>query len=223
MRRLKRCLAAAFCLLLMLGALSLSAFADDANVKYVGNAKKFFFSPGSEFSLTDLFPNFKDVMPGDSLTQKITVTNDISNNVKIKVYMRSYGATDESYVEFLDQLRLTVTKAEETVLFDAAADKTDGLTEWTYLGTLYSGGTVDLNVTLEVPTTLDNMFKKLYGEIEWEFAVEELPVSPDDPKPPKTGDDFMLWLWILLLVLSAAGIYVSSRYLGGGKKKRVKH
>ena len=222
MRKAEKLLAFALSLVLMLGALAITAFADDANVKYVGSAQKFFFSPGSEYSLTDLFPNFKDVMPGDSLTQKITVTNDISNNVKIKVYMRSYGATDEKYIEFLNQMRLTVTKAEETVMFDAPSDKTDGLTDWTYLGTLYSGGTVDLNVTLDVPVTMDNMFQKLYGEIEWEFAVEELPVSPDDPKPPKTGDDFMLWLWILLLVVSAAGVYISSRHLGG-RKRRVKH
>ena len=103
-------------------------------------------------------------------------------------------------------------------MFDAA-DLTDGLTEWVCLGTLYSGGKVDLNVSLEVPVEMDDRFQKNYGEIIWEFAVEELPISPDDPKPPKTGDDSMLWLWILLLILSAAGVVLSSR--GFRKKKRV--
>ena len=60
-------------LLLML-AVSATVFAADANVSYSGDAGEFVFAPGSEYSLTDLFPNFKDVMPGDSISQKITVS-----------------------------------------------------------------------------------------------------------------------------------------------------
>ena len=207
------------CVVLTVNILPVSAIAAEANVTYSGNAGKFIFSPGSEDSLTDLFPNFKDVMPGDTITQKITVNNDADNKVKVRIYLRSLGAADEKSAEFLQQMHLTVQKAEDTPMFDAAADLTDGLTEWVCLGTLYSGGKVDLNVSLEVPVEMDDRFQKNYGEIIWEFAVEELPISPDDPKPPKTGDDSMLWLWILLLILSAAGVVLSSR--GFRKKKRV--
>ena len=220
MKRIKKWLALAFCLLLSVQFLPVSALADDANVTYDGNAGKFIFAPGSVYSLTDLFPNFKDVMPGDTLTQKITVNNEADNNVKVKIYLRSLGAADEVFVEFLEQLHLTVEKAEDTPMFDAAADQTAGLTEWTCLGTLYSGGKVDLNVTLEVPVTLDDRFQRDYGAIVWQFAVEELPVSPDDPKPPKTGDEFMMWLWVLLLILSAAGIFLLWRKISRRKKKK---
>lgn len=223
MRNMKKAVALVLCVILTVSVLSISALAANANVTYSGNAGKFIFAPGSEYSLTDLFPNFKDVMPGDTLTQKITVNNDADNNVKVRIYLRSLGAADESYVEFLNQLHLTVQKAEDTPMFDAAADKTDGLTEWTYLGTLYSGGKVDLNASLEVPVTMDDRFQKDYGEIIWEFAVEELPVSPDDPEPPKTGDDSVMWLWVLLLILSATGIILSSRGINHKKKKRVEH
>ena len=221
MKNMKKAVALVLCVILTVSILSISALAANANVTYSGNAGKFIFAPGSKHSLTDLFPNFMDVMPGDTLTQKITVNNDADNNVKVRIYLRSLGAADESYVAFLNQLHLTVQKAEDTPMFDAAADKTDGLTEWTYLGTLYSGGKVDLNATLEVPVTMDDRFQKDYGEIIWEFAVEELPVSPDDPKPPKTGDDSMMWLWMLLLIFSAVGIVLSSRGIYHKKKKRV--
>ena len=211
MKSLKKYLAAALILLLSVCALQLPALAAGSNVTYSGNAGKFIFAPGSEYSLTDLFQNFKDVMPGDMLTQTIAVNNDANNKVKVRIYMRSLGATDESYVDFLNQLRLTVRKTEDTPMFDAAADQTDGLTEWTYIGTLYSGGKTELNVTLDVPTSMDNRFQDRYGEIEWQFMVEELPVSPDDPKPPKTGDDARPWLWIILIAVSTTVIVITGK------------
>ena len=207
-------------LLLTLSFLTVPAFAADANVTYTGNAGSFIFSPGSAYSLTDLFTNFKDVMPGETRTEIITVRNDADNRVKVKIYMRSLGATDERYVDFLNQLRLGVRQKEENPMFDAAADELDGLADWVCLGTLYSGGETDLEVALQVPTSLDNLFQKQYGEIEWQFMVEELPVSPDDPKPPKTGDNAVLWPWVLALTGTGAGIMLMIRERKGRTEKR---
>lgn len=183
---------------LLLGCSVLPVFAADGKVTYAGKAGQFVFAPGSEHSLTDLFPNFKSVMPGDTLTQKITVRNDASKEVKVKIYMRSLGAHADS-VEFLSQLGLTVQKSadnEMAYMFDAAAHETAQLTDWVCLGTLYSGGEVNLDVTLSVPVELDNMFQDKIGYLDWEFMIEEYPVEPDDPKPPLTGDDSNPMVWV---------------------------
>ena len=185
---------------------AVTAFAADGKVTYSGNAGKFVFEPGSEHSLTDLFPNFKGVMPGDTLTQKITVKNDADNKVKVKIYMRSQGAHEDS-VEFLSRLGLKVAKSEENsmaYMFDAAANETAQLTEWVCLGTLYSGGEVNLDVTLDVPVELPNEFQNNIGYLDWEFMIEEFPIEPGDPEPPKTGDSSTTEWWIALMISALA-------------------
>lgn len=204
---MRKTIVLAVVLILALSA-ALPVYAAEGKVTYDGTAQQFIFEPGSEHSLTDLFPNFKGVMPGDSLTQKITVKNDASKEVKVKIYMRSLGAHEDS-VEFLSQLGLKVQASEENrmaYMFDAAANETAQLTDWVLLGTLYSGGEVDLDVTLEVPAELSNAFQDAIGYLDWEFMVEELPIETDDPKPP-TGDDSNLG-WYILLAAAALSVIV---------------
>ena len=155
-------------------------------------------------------------MPGDTLTQGITIRNTVSKNVKIKLYMRSLGAQEGSE-EFLSQLHLTVNQKGASQLFDAPASQTAQLTDWVYLGTVYSGGTIDLDVTLEVPVTLDNRFQDAIGYLDWQFRVEELPVEDGDPSPD-TGDNTALWLYAGLAGGSAVGLAVL--FLVGKRRKQ---
>lgn len=180
--------------LLLSVSMVLPAFAAQGTVRYEGNARSFVFAPGSDQSVTDLFPDFKDVMPGDMLTQQITVKNEASRNVNVRLYMRSLGAQAGSE-DFLSQLRLQVKKSDDNAaphMFDAAADQTAQLTDWVYLGTLYSGGEVNLDVTLTVPEDLSSDYQNKIGYLNWEFKAEEFPIYPGDPTPtpaPPSGGD----------------------------------
>lgn len=174
--------------IILIFAFVMPVSAAEGNVTYSGNAGEFIFQPGSDYSLTDLFTNFKDVMPGDTLTQTITIKNNATRNVRIS--MRSLGAHEES-VEFLKQLNLYVEKPENTPLFEAPADETAQLTEWTQLGIFAPGAEMDLEVGLQVPVTLDNTYKSLIGYLDWEFVVEETEDGP------KTGDDSSALPWVI--------------------------
>jgi LPXTG-motif cell wall-anchored protein len=195
----KKILAFIMVMLLCIGVAP-SAFA--SSVTYEGQAEKFVFAPGSSYSPTDLFENFKDVMPGDELTQQIQVKNAAENNVKVKIYMRALGAQKDS-AELLSLMNLTVKQDGKSVLFDAPADQKGTLEDWVCLGTFYSGADVTLDVTLSVSPEMGNDFQETAGYLDWQFKVEEFPIEASDPK---TGDDFNVWLYIGIGAVALCGI-----------------
>ena len=202
MKKTLRFLSLVLCMAMLL-SMGLSAYAD-GNVTYDGRSRSFIFGPGSIFSPTDLFPGFKNVMPGDTLTERIVINNRTFYGVKINLYMRSLGAQQNTN-DFLSQLDLNVDLVNKTNMFKAPADQTAQLTDWTFLGTIYSGGKVELDVTLKVPHDLDNKYQHDIGYIDWQFMVEELPVSPDDPR---TGDDSNVLLYAAFAGASLAVAFV---------------
>ena len=201
---MKKFMRTALILVLVAACLATTALAADSSVTYSGNSGNFIFAPGSDYSPTDLFDEFKGVMPGDTLTEQIVVKNNANNKVDVKIYMRALGATGgtENYEEFLNQMKLTVTQSGNVKLFEAPADETAQLTNWKALGTFKSGASVTLDVMLEVPIEMGNEFQDAVGELQWEFRVEEYPVK----EGPQTGDETPLALYGAAAVLCAVGI-----------------
>lgn len=189
-----------------------TAFA--STVTYQGQSEKFVFSPGSNYSPTDLFENFKSVMPGDQLTQQIEVKNAANNRVNVKLYIRALGAHEAS-VEFLKQMNLTVRQDGSSVLFDAPADQKSTLEDWVCLGTFQSGADVTLDVTLSVPLEMGNEFQEAVGYLDWQFKVEEFPIESSSPS---TGDRYNVWLYagIGLVALCAIAVLI----ITGRKKEK---
>ena len=194
-------------------------------VTYVDNSHEFIFEPGSELSPTDLFEELKNVMPGDSITQKIIIKNSASNNESIKVYMRSLGAQEETN-KFLSQMKLTVVQEGNSTLFEAPADETAQLTDWVYLGTYDYGAEGILNVTLEVPITMGNDLRKQIGYVDWEFKVEEIPFEEEEPEEPpvipsipSTGDESHLGRYIVLIMICGVVLWIWNSKLFKQKKE----
>ena len=183
-----------FCLVfvILITATCITAISADSDITFINRDSGIAFTPGSKLSSSDLFPNFKNLMPGDSVTQKIIVKNQGDSNFKSMIYMRALGAHDESE-EFLSKLKLTVSIGDDnSYLFNASANETASLTEWTLLGTLYHGNSMELDVKLEIPNTLDSTYENAIGYLDWEFKVEELRVV--DPEPQKEVQVQIVWV-----------------------------
>ena len=189
-------------LLLML-ALSIPALAD-STVDYFDHGV-FEFKPGSVYQATDLFENFKGVLPGDVLTQKVVITNE--SNVDIRIWMQQTPETwvETSMPDFLEQLRLTVEQ-DGKMLFDAQANEAAQLAERTLLGFFpeHPKGSTELDVTLYVPIELGNEYMNQLGVVPWTFFVEEIP----NDGTPHTGDWFVTGAWIAAAGALALAIMV---------------
>ncbi len=206
---LKKFISAGLALLLLL-AFPAAAFAADSAVEFNGHyaSSKFGFIPSDK----DLFRNFKGLMPGDTVTQKVTITNDSRD--EIRVYL--FGEPEhESVKDLLDMVKITVKVAGgATIVADKASAEWPSNTTYYSLGWFDPGEEVDLLVTMEVPATMGNEFKKAEGVVKWGFLVHQYDDDDDDdddddiplgpgvtvngekiPLSPGTGDDANLYIW----------------------------
>ena len=181
-----------------------AAFAADT-ITYTGVAgQKFGFTPDtpadtSYYTETDLFENFKNVMPGDNLAETVTIQNDNKDSDYIKVYMDgllhdSVGNpisakvlneltaderredTELAYMhDFLSQLNLTVKNGDTVVYSGSPNELTSGFegADPVYLAKISKGGSTTLDIALEVPLELNNEYANRIGEVDWVFLIEE--------------------------------------------------
>lgn len=173
-------------MLLVVVSMSVTAFAASPSITFEGFSKGFDFQTGSEYTETDLFGSFKNVMPGDTVTETITFTNSADDCDFVNLYMRA-EAHDETenplspkvaeketvatMTEFLSKLSMKVWNGTE-LIYEASPDELDGLKTNRLLGTFRTGETATLKVELTVPIDLGNEYANRVGEVDWIFHVE---------------------------------------------------
>lgn len=186
MKKSCKALAALGLAALLVMSLAGAAFAATPSITFKGFSSGFDFQPGSEYTETDLFDNFKGVMPGDTLTETVTFTNSATDCDFVTLYMRA-EAHDESanplsdkvaeketaaaMTDFLSRLSMKVWNGT-ALIYEASPDETDGLTSNKLLGIFRTGETATLKVELSVPLTLGSEFANRVGEVDWVFHVE---------------------------------------------------
>lgn len=168
--------------LVLVMSLGITAYAADSVIRFKGVKKGFGFAPGSEYTTSDLFDGFKNVMPGDHLEEKIYIENDAKDCDYIKVYLRvetdhmseKVAAEEKSVAtmqDFLKQLTMRIYNEGE-LIYEHTADQEGSLADFVYLGKLRSGKYLDLKVELDVPIELGNEYANRVGEVDWVILAE---------------------------------------------------
>lgn len=217
--------------MMMVICLSVPALAAGGSTITVKGKNLFSMDVVSEYHETDLFDNFKDVMPGDKLEETITIKNRDRSHDYIKVYLKAVphsertnpleysekfenedgkdqagidGKRDETVAtmeDFLAQLTMRVYDKNGKQIFKGSPDETDGLKNNVYLGSLRRSKSMTLTVELDVPIELGNEYANRVGEVDWVFTVE----GRDDPSDtPRTGDYIIMGAAALMVVSGAA-------------------
>lgn len=208
--------------------LSLSVPAFASSVTFEGKSQGFALDGHNQLTATDLFGNFKNLMPGDSVSETITIQNVARDCDYIKLYIRAVphgsgnGLSGEvaeiedsvaSMQDFLSQLYMEVYQGSSRI-YSGSPDELDGFRDNVYLGRYKKNQGTTLTVTLNVPADLDNEYAFRAGEVDWVFTVE---CYDESGKLIQTGQNN--WPIAVLLslgvVVMAAGVVMLSR-----KRKR---
>lgn len=185
------------------------AFADAPTIAYDGNARQLTVSGATGSSgEPDLFPAFKDLMPGDVREQQIEVC---ATGVKSQVRVFVRAVVDHETAHMLSPTTLTATVGDASAGWLQTGTPGSVFAYPTEIATFTSDGSTVLNLQLSVPTSVGNELADANKTIRWEITAEDdgekIPVQSAGRKKPgllglvATGDN-MLTLLLVLLTLA---------------------
>lgn len=202
---------------LLVSTWSMTAFAANTSstVTYKGRSTGFEFEPGSVYTDTDLFDNFKNVMPGDVREEVVTVTNKYSGCDYIKVWMR--GVLHEQDVDVDGDGEINVISPEVMKKLIArqasASDAEDAnMTELQYMNdflkqlklTVWKGEKLEKNIIYEGhPDALEVGFENgnvYLGALRYNGSVTlnvklEVPIELDNRYADRIGE--VDWVFVI--------------------------
>lgn len=216
-----RCMVAAILCMVAL-AVPARAFADTPAIAYDGNARQLTVSgatgsPGEP----DLFPAFKDLMPGDVREQQIEIR---ATGVKSQVRVFVRAVVDQETASLLSPITLTATVGDASTGWLQTGTPGSVFAHPTQVVTFTGDGSTVLNLQLSVPTSVGNELADASKTIRWEVTAEDdgekIPVQPAGSKSPglfglaATGDSTLTLLLVLLtfaIIAFMAALFSSRR------------
>lgn len=192
--------------------------ADTPSIAYNGNTRQLTVS-GTEASSggVDLFPAFKDLMPGDTREQLIKIE---AKGVQGQVSIFVRAVVDEDTARALEPISLTaaVSTGPSSGLLETGTPASV-FAQTAKVATFASDGNATLDLRLSVPTSVSNELADASKTVRWEIIAEDdsgkLDAIPASPEPARksifsqltqTGDSIALGALVAVLIIAAIGI-----------------
>ena len=192
-----------------------------------------FTNPKEGFSFAvndgDLFANFKNLVPGESRSQIVEITNKWNKDTEIFLwaeYIEQSQATDKTR-ELIKKLLhenavIVITDDSGTIIYKGAvwgnpdidSKGTDSMKYPISLGLFEENQTKKLNISLYLDSQTDNEYMELTGLIKWVLSAEGTDTQDiSEPEKiitekthttdsPKTGDSSGVFLYGVTAIIS---------------------
>lgn len=192
-----------------------------------------FTNPKEGFSFAvndgDLFANFKNLVPGESRSQVVEITNKWDKDTEIFLwaeYIEQSQATDKTR-ELINKLLhenavIVITDDNGTIIYKGAvwgnpdidSKGTDSMKYPISLGLFAENQTKKLNISLYLDSQTDNEYMELTGLIKWVLSAEGTDTQEiSEPEKiitekihttdsPKTGDSSGVFLYGVTAIIS---------------------
>lgn len=229
MKKLYRAIFSLVLMLLVVTSLTVTAFAQStqsgADIVYKGKNKLIISPKSGHHTSSDLFGNFKAVMPGDAKTETVTFRNESTtartNYVKLYIVAVPHGETNipvdehitdvDEMNDFLSNFTMTVAQGGKEIFKGKPNEVGTFGGTGCLLGTFRKGEGTTLTVTLTMDIEADNTAANQEGEVDWKFITEEY-TSSKDPLIQTGQLNQPIWvLGVAGLVLVALGIVLVAK------------
>lgn len=165
------------------------SLSSDAVLYYNGNTKEFTY-----FNLDkkDVFDSFKDMMPGDTRTQTLTVR---AGNIKpgTRMYLK---LNSDINAEILKYVNIYVYENDKLL---PSIDDTIEIYNFT------KDDVFTMKVVVEVPEEVNNEAADLVAHLKWTFMIEE---DGNTEEVPRTYDGFNMIKYISMILVSLVMIII---------------
>lgn len=161
----------------------------------------------------DLFAGFKNLVPGESRSQIVEITNQWEREAELFLWAEAIEQTQatEETLELINRLlheyaTIVITDEEGNVVYQGAvwgnpdidSTGTDSMKYPYSLGVFEGEQTKKLNISLSLDSETDNRYMELFGLIRWVFSAEgaeeqpsvtPTPTPEDTPTPTPTPEE----------------------------------
>lgn len=152
----------------------------NVKVEYENNADMYINVPD------DFFGKLGHILPGDSITQQVTIKNTSKEELEYQVFTNTTNDISGKSLELLKKINITIN-AEDKKIYDGSLYKIDNCS----LGKYKPNETSIITFTINIPKEFENEYSALNTLINWKFSVigaEKVTPPEEEKTSPKTGD-----------------------------------